>query len=135
MSSQHDTTINQTSGSLVEREDRAVQSGTSGGGPSTGQEDGRIGVTSPGTNESSATERRRRMKRVKLPGNVHFSLVEEDNEERAVCDLFPYPEDNYAQIPGDEDVARADMLPLDVRRWHTNHTLAGPHFLPSKFGA
>ena len=81
MSSQLDTTVNQTSGSLVEREDRAVQSGTNGGGPSTGQEYGRIGVTSPGTNESSATERRIRLKKVKMPGNDHSSLVKVQDEE------------------------------------------------------
>ena len=75
------------------------------------------------------------MKRVKLPGNDHFSLVEEENEEKVVCDLFPYPQEDYAQIPGEEDVARADMLPLDVKRWHIIHTLAGPHFLPVEFGA
>ena len=51
------------------------------------------------------------------------------------CDLFPFPEEEYAQIPGEGDGADADMLPLDVERCHIIHTLAGPHFLPVKFGA
>ena len=43
MNSQSGSTNKQTSRSLVEREDPVVQSGTSGVGPSTGQEDRRIG--------------------------------------------------------------------------------------------
>ena len=74
------------------------------------------------------------MKKVKLPGNDHFSLVEEENEEEVVCNLFRYPEEDFAQILGEEDVARADMLPLDVKRWHATHTLAGPHLLSWNLG-
>ena len=112
-----------------------MQSGTSGVGPSTGKEDGRIGAAGPGTNESSATELRRKMKRVKLPGNEHFSLVDEEDERKVNCDLFPFPEEEYAQIPGEEDGAKADLLPMDEERSHIIHTLAGPHLLPVKFGA
>ena len=97
MNPQSDPTTEQTSGSLVVREDPAVQSGTSGGGPSTGQEDGRIGVTGPGTSESSATERRIRLKKVKLPGNDHSSLVRVE-DEKVVCNLYPYPEEDNTQI-------------------------------------
>ena len=75
------------------------------------------------------------MKIVKLPGNEHFSLVDEEDKRKVICDLFPFPEDQYTQIPGEEDGAEADMLPLDVERCHITHTLAGPHFLPVKFGA
>ena len=110
MNSQSGSTNEQTNRSLVEQEDPVVQSGTSGVGPSTGQEDGRIGAAGPGTNESSATELRRKMKKVKLPGNEHFSLVDEEDERKVNCDLFPFPEEEYAQILGQEDVAEADML-------------------------
>ena len=75
------------------------------------------------------------MKKVKLPGNEHFSLVDKEDERKVNCDLFPFPEEEYVQIPGEDDGAEDDMLPLDVERCHIIHTLAGPHLLPEKFGA
>ena len=75
MNSQLGSINEQTSRSLVEREDPIVQSGTSGVGPSTGQEDRRVGASGPGTSESSVTEARRKMKTVKLPGNNQLSLA------------------------------------------------------------
>ena len=79
----------------MEQEGPIVQSGTSGVGPSTGQEDRR-------TNETSVAETRRRMKKVKLSGNKHFSLVNEEDETKVSCDLFPFPEEEYAQFSGRE---------------------------------
>ena len=112
----------------MEQEGPIVQSSTSGVGPSTGQEDRR-------TNETSVAETRRRMKKVKLSGNEHFSLVDEEDEAKVNCDFFPFPEEEYAQIPGGRDGAEADMLPMDEERCQIIHTLAGPHLLPVNFGA
>ena len=72
---------------------------------------------------------------MKLPGNEHFSLVDEDDERKVNCDFFTFPEEEYAQIPGEEDCAEADMLAVDEERCHIIHTLAGSHLLPVKFGA
>ena len=47
---------------------------------------------------------------MKLPGNENFSLVDKKDERKVNCDLFPFPEEEYAQILGQEDVAEADML-------------------------
>ena len=135
MNPQSGSTNEQTSRSLAERKDPVVQSGTSGVGPSTGQEDRRDGAAGPETSESSVTETRRKMKNMKLPGKEHFSLVDEEDERKVNCDLFPFPEEEYAQIPGEEDGAEADMLPMDEERCHIIHTLAGPHPLPVKLGA
>ena len=135
MNSQSDSINEQTSRSPVEREDPTVQSSTNGIGPSTGQEDRRAGAASPGKSGSSDTETRRKMKIMKLPGNEHFSLVDEEDERKVNCDLFPFPEDEYTQIPGEEDGAEADMLPVDEERCQIIHTLAGSHPLPVKFGA
>ena len=57
-----------------------MQAITSGVGPSKGQELRR-------TNESSVAETRRRMKKMKLSGNEHFSLVDEEDETKVNCDL------------------------------------------------
>ena len=96
MNSQHDSTNEQTSRSLVE--DTRVQSSTDGVGPSTGQEGRGAGAASPGTSGSSDTETRRKMKIMKLPGNEHLSLVHEEDERKVNCDLFPFPEEEYAKF-------------------------------------
>ena len=76
-------------------EDTRVQSSTNGVDPSTGQEGRRVGAASPGTSGSSDTEMRKKMKVVKLPGNEHLSLVDEEDEWKVICHLFPFPEDQY----------------------------------------
>ena len=75
------------------------------------------------------------MKVVKLPGNEHLSLVDEGDERKVICHLFPFPGDHYAQIPEEGDDAEADMIPMDEERYQIIHTLAGSHPLPVKFGA
>ena len=119
----------------MEREDPTVQSSTNGVGPSTGQEDRRVGAASPGMSGSSDTETRGKMKIMKLPGNEHFSLVDEEDEKKVICDFFPFPEEEYTQIPGGRDGVEANMLPMDEERCQIIHTLAGPHLLPVKWGA
>ena len=56
------------------------------------------------------------MKKVKLPGNKHFSLVDEEDEGKVSCDLFPFPEDQYTQILEEGDGAEANMIPMDEER-------------------
>ena len=97
MNSQSNSTNEQTSRSLVE--DTRVQSSTKGIGPSTGQEGRRVGAANPGTSGSSDAEIQKKMKAVKLSGNEHLSLVDEEDERKVICHLFPFPEDQYTQIP------------------------------------
>ena len=128
MNSQHDSTNEQTSRSLVE--DTRVQSSTDGVGPSTGQEGRGVGAASPGTSGSSDTEMRKKMKVVKLPGNEHLSLVDAEDESKVICHIFPFPAGQYTQILGERNGAEARMRPMDEERCQIIHTLAGSHFLP-----
>ena len=130
MNSQHDSTNEQTSRSLVE--DTRVQSSTNDVGPSTGQEERRDGAASPGTSGSSGAEMRRRLKVVRLSGNEHLSLVDAADESKVICHIFPFPADQCAQTLGERDGTEAYPL-VDEERCQIVHTLAGSHFLPVKF--
>ena len=110
MNSQSDSINEQTSRSLVEREDPTVQSSTNGVGPSTGQEDRRVGAASPGTSGSSDAEIQKKMKAVKLSGNEHLSLVDAEDKSKLICHLLPFPADQYTQTLGEGDGVEANMM-------------------------
>ena len=55
---------------------------------------------------SSDTETRGKMKIMKLPGNEHFSLVDEEDEKKVICDLFPFQKRNITRFREEEMVLK-----------------------------